>query len=328
MGYDTNKTAFSLKKYHLPANSGIYVALVTLCIIATIASPKLFLSLSNLSNVLRQASIVGVVSIGMTIVLLVGGIDLSVTSTMALSACLMARIFEKMADKGLENLSFLLVIGILAIGALIGLLNGLMIVYRGMEPFIITLGMMQVLRGINYIYTHGAPGGSVTGFWKSFGSGSLAGIIPWPALFFILLLAAAAIVLKRTIFGRYTYAIGSNSEAARLSGIKVKKYKVSAYVICGITAAMAGVMLAARVRVGEPNGSNGYDLDSIAAVVIGGTAMAGGTGTMVGTLAGVLIMAIMNNILNLVNADPYLQIVIKGLIVLVAVLSQRKNKTA
>jgi len=134
------------------------------------------------------------------------------------------------------------------------------------------------------------------------------------------------VLLHKTVFGRHIYAIGSNSEAARLSGVKVKFHKIMAYGLCGLTASIAGVMLAARVRVGEPNGSTGYDMDAIAAVVIGGTSMAGGRGSLICTLAGVLIMAVMNNILNLMGVNPYLQIVIKGLIILVAVLIQKKNK--
>ena len=217
---------------------------------------------------------------------------------------------------------------ILGIGLLIGLVNGIMIVFRNVEPFIITLGMGQVLKGINYIYTKGAPGGTVTPFWKSFGAESLFGAIPFPIILFGGLMVVFVIVLHKTIFGRHLYAIGSNKEAARLSGIKVNKNKIIAYMLCGLTAAVCGHYDGcARARWASPNGSVGYDLDSIAAVVIGGTAMSGGTGNLLGTLAGVLIMAVMNNMLNIMGADPYrLQMVIKGLIVLVAVLIQRKNK--
>jgi Ribose/xylose/arabinose/galactoside ABC-type transport systems, permease components len=280
----------------------------------------------NISNLLGQVSVVGVVSIGMTLVLLIGGIDLSVTSIMALSACLMANICKDLTANGKEGFSFLVVLMVLCVGLCIGLLNGIMIVYRHVEPFIITLGMMEALRGVVFIYTHGAPGGQVTKFWKQFGSDSLFNLIPWPVVFLAALLIIFSILLKKTIFGRYIYAIGSNSEAARLSGIKVNKYKIIIYMLSGMMASMAGIMLAARVRIGEPNGSAGYDLTAIAAVVIGGTSMSGGTGTLVGTLAGALIMAVANNLLNLINADPFLQIGIKGMIVIVAVLVQRKEK--
>lgn len=306
--------------------SGPYIALILLFLLASIASPEIFPTFKNIANILRQASIVGVVSIGMTVVLLVAGIDLSVTSTMAISACVLAHMSESFVNDGHNGLLLGPVLIVIGIGLLIGLLNGLIIVLREVEPFIITLGTGQVLRGINYIYTKGSPGGTVTEFWSAFGSKSLFGVIPYAVILYGVLMAVFVVLLHKTVFGRHIYAIGSNSEAARLSGIKVKFHKIMAYVLCGLTASIAGIMLAARVRVGEPNGSTGYDMDAIAAVVIGGTAMSGGRGSLICTLAGVLIMAIMNNILNLVGADPYLQIVIKGFIILIAVLIQKKNK--
>jgi ribose transport system permease protein len=307
-------------------SSGPYIALILLCIVASVASPAIFPTFKNISNILRQVSIVGVVSIGMTIVLLIGGIDLSVTYVMAVSACFFANTSKFFIAAGNPNLWILSALCILLFGLFIGFLNGFMIVYRNVEPFIITLGMGQTLRGINYIYTRGAPGGTVTPLWRYIGSESLFGVIPYLVIMFCVLLVIFSIVLKKTVYGRHLYAIGSNREAAFLSGIKVQRDKIIAFMLCGLTAAVAGIMLAARVRVGEPNGSNGYDMDAIAAVVIGGTAMSGGVGSLTGTIAGVLIMAVMNNFLNLIGADPNLQIVIKGLIVLVAVLIQRKSK--
>lgn len=316
----------TLKRLFSSPVAGVYAGLIVLFIVATVAAPDLFFTVKNLTNVLRQVSIVGVVSIGMTIVLLIGGIDLSVTSVMAISACLMADFLQRVTKADNPGLSILIVLMIAGIALLVGLLNGMMIVFRGVEPFIITLGMNQLLYGLNLIYTHGAPVGEITGIWKAFGSESLAGILPWPVVLFAALMVAAIILLRKTVLGRYIYAIGSNAEAARLSGIKVNRHKITAYMLCSLTAAIAGIMLAARVRVGEPNGSAGYDLDAIAAVVIGGTSMAGGFGSLAGTLAGVLIMGIMNNMLNLVGADSFLQIAIKGLIVILAVLVQRPKK--
>nr|WP_279287366.1 ABC transporter permease [Mediterraneibacter hominis] len=296
-----------------------------LFIISSIASPEIFPTFSNVANILRQASVMGMVSIGMTVVLLVAGIDLSVTYIMAICACVMANMMEKSAAAGNNGMAIGALIFVLLIGCLVGLVNGSIIVLRGAEPFIITLGTGQVIKGITYIYTKGAPGGTVTEFWKNFGSESFLNLIPYAVLLYAVMMVVFMILLHKTVYGRHIYAIGSNEEAARLTGIKVKINKIIAYVLCGFTAALAGVMLLARVRVGEPNGSSGYDMDAIAAVVIGGTAMSGGRGNLAGTLAGVLIMAIMNNILNLVGADPNLQIVIKGLIILVAVLIQRKD---
>ena len=302
-----------------------YGVLVLTFIISTIASPDIFPTYSNIMNILRHASIVGVVSIGMTVVLLVGGIDLSVTSIMALTACLLADMMEKGAAAGQTGIMAGQVVLVLILGCLIGLINGIIVVTRKLEAFIVTLAMNMIIKGVVMVYTKGAPGGKVTEFWQNFGSGYVLGI-PCAVILYAAAMIVFLIVLHKTVYGRHIYAIGSNAEAARLTGIKVNFNKIMAYVLCGFTAALAGVMLMARVRVGEPNGSTGYDMDALAAAVIGGTAMSGGVGTLAGTLAGVIIMAMVNNILNLIGADPNLQSLIKGLIILVAVIFQRKEK--
>lgn len=302
-----------------------YIALILVFIISTIASPDIFPTYSNIMNILRQASIVGVVSIGMTIVLLVGGIDLSVTSVMAITACLLADMMEKGVNAGKTGIMLGPVILVLLLGSLIGLINGVVVVTRRLEAFIVTLAMNMIVKGIVMVYTKGAPGGKVTAFWENFGSGFVFGI-PCAVILYAIMMAIFIIVLHKTVYGRHIYAIGSNAEAARLTGIKVKSNKILAYVICGFTAALGGIMLMARVRVGEPNGSTGYDMDALAAAVIGGTSMSGGVGTLAGTLAGVIIMAMVNNILNLVGADPNLQRLIKGVIILVAVVFQKQQK--
>lgn len=302
-----------------------YIALILVFIISTIASPDIFPTYSNIMNILRQASIVGVVSIGMTIVLLVGGIDLSVTSVMAITACLLADMMEKGVNAGKTGIMLGPVILVLLLGSLIGLINGVVVVTRRLEAFIVTLAMNMIVKGIVMVYTKGAPGGKVTAFWENFGSGFVFGI-PCAVILYAIMMAIFMIVLHKTVYGRHIYAIGSNAEAARLTGIKVKSNKILAYVICGFTAALGGIMLMARVRVGEPNGSTGYDMDALAAAVIGGTSMSGGVGTLAGTLAGVIIMAMVNNILNLVGADPNLQSLIKGVIILVAVVFQKQQK--
>ena len=302
-----------------------YIALILVFIISTIASPDIFPTYSNVMNILRQASIVGVVSIGMTIVLLVGGIDLSVTSVMAITACLLADMMEKGVNAGQTGIMLGPVSLVLLLGSLIGLINGIIVVTRRLEAFIVTLAMNMIVKGIVMVYTKGAPGGKVTEFWEYFGSGFVFGI-PCAVVLYAVMMAIFIVVLYKTVYGRHIYAIGSNAEAARLTGIKVKSNKILAYVICGFTAALGGIMLMARVRVGEPNGSTGYDMDALAAAVIGGTAMSGGVGTLAGTLAGVIIMAMVNNILNLVGADPNLQSLIKGAIILVAVVFQKQEK--
>ncbi|MDD3361516.1 MAG: ABC transporter permease [Hespellia sp.] len=302
-----------------------YIALILVFVISTIASPNIFPTYSNIMNILRQASIVGVVSIGMTVVLLVGGIDLSVTSIMALTACLLADMMEKGVAAGKTGIMIGPVILVLLLGCFIGLVNGIVIVTRRLEAFIVTMAMNMIVKGIVMVYTKGAPGGKVSEFWENFGSGFVFGI-PCAVILYALMLAIFVIILHKTIYGRHIYAIGSNAEAARLTGIKVKMNKIMAYVLCGFTAALGGVMLMARVRVGEPNGSTGYDMDALAAAVIGGTAMSGGVGTLAGTFAGVIIMAMVNNILNLIGADPNLQSLIKGVIILAAVVFQKQEK--
>ena len=302
-----------------------FLALALIVVVSIILSPSIFPTAKNITNIFKQAAIVGVVSIGMTVVLLVGGIDLSVSYVMALCACLFARISQTMAKGGYTGPALGLVLGMLLIGAVVGLINGSLIVVRNVEPFIITLGVGEVLKGVTYLYTNGAPGGGVTAFWKGFGSELFLGFIPYTVILYAVLMVLFIFILHKTMLGRRIYAVGSNSDAARLSGISTKRVKIIAYVLCGVTAAIAGIMLASRVRVGEPNGSSGYDMDAIAAVVIGGTAMSGGKGHLACTLAGVLIMTIMNNILNLIGADPNLQMLIKGVVILVAVLIQRQD---
>lgn len=303
---------------------GPYMALVAIIAVSAAVSGN-FLTPVNIANVLVRASVVGVVSIGMTIVLLVGGIDLSVSYIMSLTACLLARMLQTQVEAGKTGISLGSVLLVLALGCFIGLINGTIIVMRNLEPFIVTLGVGEVISGITMLYTNGAPGGKLTEFWINFGKAELLGI-PSTVWVFAVMMAIFIVVLHKTIFGRHIYAIGSNAEAARLTGIKVKINKIMAYVLCGFTASLAGIMLMVRVRIGEPKGASGYDMDAIAAVVIGGTAMSGGKGTLAGTLAGVLIMAIMNNILNLVGVNANLQIVVKGLIILVAVLIQKQDK--
>lgn len=302
-----------------------YIALILVFLISSAASPDIFPTYSNIMNILRQASIVGVVSIGMTVVLLVGGIDLSVTGTMAISACLLADMMEKGVSEGKTGVMPLAVLTILLLGCLIGLINGVIIVTRKLEAFIVTMAMNMVISGIVLVYTKGAPGGTVTEFWKNFGSKYIFGV-PYAVLLYAAMMIIFMVVLHKTVYGRHLYAIGSNAEAARLTGIKVNSKKIIAYMLCGLTAALAGVMLLARVRVGEPNGSSGYDMDALAAAVIGGTSMSGGVGTLAGTLAGVIIMAMVNNILNLVGANPNLQGLIKGVIILAAVMFQKREK--
>lgn len=306
------------------ANYGVYIALILLCVVAVILSSGKFITTNNIFNVLRNASALGILSIGMFMVILTGGIDLSVTSIILLCACVFADFSKQMISAGGADLSFLILLLMLAIGCAIGLLNGLIIVLRRVEPFIITLGMMTLIKGLTMFMTNGSPTGQITQAIKDFGNEAFLSI-PYPVILFIVVIAVFAVLIYRTTFGRYLYAIGGNAEAARLSGIKERKYKILTYTLSGLLASLAGFVLISRVGVANMNLGTKYDMDAIAAVVIGGTSMSGGIGSLGGAIAGVLIITVMNNMLVLANSSPYIQDLIKGAIIIVAVMLQRKK---
>jgi ribose/xylose/arabinose/galactoside ABC-type transport system permease subunit len=296
-------------------------ALALLFIISAIISPY-FLGLTNIFNVLRGASMVGIVSIGMTFVILNRGIDLSVGSILGLAAALAAGMAQ--AQYGFLSVTVVA----LVVGTFLGLVNGLIITRLRLQPFIATLGMLIFVRGMVYIYTNGSiivvqnPPESFT----FLGSGRF-GPVPVPVILFVLVWAVAAFVLTKTVYGREIYAVGANEEAARLSGINIGRNKVLVYCISGFLAALAGIVLVSRLTAGEPNAGTLFELDGIAATLIGGTAFEGGIGGVNGTIAGVLILAFLGNILNLTNVSPYTQMLLKGMIIVLAVVvSELKNR--
>ena len=298
-----------LRKY------GIYVAFIVVVVILSIVSPS-FLTWRNLLNIVRQSSVHGVMAIGMTFVILTAGIDLSVGSILALTGVLCAS-FE---HAGLPVL--LIVIATLGIGALIGSLNGLIITKGKVTPFVVTLGMMSVARGLAHIYTDGQP---ISGFGDAFrdiGAGDLFWL-PVPIIIFVFTLLIAAVVLRNTRLGRYTYAIGGNEEAVWLSGIKVDRIKIVAYAISGLTAALGAIILTSRLNAGESIAGVGYELDVIASVVIGGTSLMGGRGSVWGTFVGALLIGAINNGMNLLTIPSYWQLVVKGSIIVGAALLDR-----
>jgi ribose/xylose/arabinose/galactoside ABC-type transport system permease subunit len=298
----------------------IYTAAILLIIVASILSPS-FLSSTNIFNVLRQASALGIISVGMTYVILSGngGVDLSVGAMVSLTTCLAAGIMMGQTS----NIVPALIVVILA-GTAVGLFNGLLITRFATDPFITTLGTMTVVQGIAMYYTKGSPFGGVPAEFRFIAEGYV-GFVPVPVIIFLFIFLIGLWVMRKTIFGRYIYAIGGNQEVARLSGIKVNKYKIAVYVISSLLATIAGLILVARVSLGDPRLGYGYELDAIAAVIIGGTSFAGGIGGMGGTIIGVLIIAIMNNLLNLMDVSPFLHGVVKGLIILAAIIMQRKR---
>ena len=290
---------------------------VLLVIFSALISDVFFTSV-NLSNLLKQVSGIGIISIGMLIVILTGGIDLSVGSMVAL----LAVTFAILVNTVILPLAIILTI---IIGFGLGSVAGYLVAYQKMAPFIATLALMTVARGLGFIYSKGSPitfktpGGE---FMSNFANNSILGV-PNIALVFFLIVILAMVMLRYNVFGRLIIAMGSNEEASRLSGIKVSKYKFLVFAISGSLAAIAAIVVASRTNLGSPNMGMAWELDAIAAVVIGGASLNGGKGTAINTLMGVLILGLIGNILNLLNVPSYPQQVVKGAIIIFAVLLQR-----
>lgn len=296
-----------------------FIGLILLIVVVSVLNPS-FLDLSNLLNLLRQISINGLIAFGMTFVILTGGIDLSVGSILALSSAFIALMITSGVDPIVA-----LIIGVL-IGGVLGIANGLLVTKGSMAPFIATLATMTIFRGLTLVVTDGNP---ITNLGDSylfqlFGKGYFIGI-PVPAVTMIIVFIILYIALQKTTFGRHTYAIGGNEVAAKISGIKVDKVKILIYGISGFMAALAGGILTSRLNSAQPTAGTSYELDAIAAVVLGGTSLSGGKGRIVGTLIGVLIIGVLNNGLNLLGVSSFYQQVVKGIVILVAVLIDRKK---
>ena len=297
---------------------GILIALLVICIILSVATPYFF-TVQNLVIILRQVSVNGILAIGVTFVIIAGGIDLSLGSVVALTGVAAA----SFAHPGGYPLIVPLLIGLLT-GALVGVINGLTITVGRVAPFIVTLGMMTMTRGLALVWSNGRPVTNLSPAFNFIGGGDVL-YIPVPILLFVLVIIVAYILLHNTTAGRYIYAVGGNEQAARASGIRVNAVKMFAYIMCSGLAALAGIVLASRITTGQPNAGVAYELDAIAAVVIGGTSLLGGRGTVAGTVIGVLIIGVINNGLDLLNVSSYYQQIIKGVIIIGAVLIDRKN---
>ncbi|WP_270166828.1 ABC transporter permease [Paenibacillus sp. SYP-B4298] len=300
---------------------GPLIGLCIIILILIIASPN-FLTLTNILNVFRQVSINALIAFGMTFVILTGGIDLSVGATLALSGALTAG----MMGAGFDPLTAV-IIG-LGAGAVMGAVNGLLITKTNIAPFIATLATMTIYRGLALVYTDGRP---ITGFNSEFftmiGGGYVFGV-PVPVIIMLVLFAVLYFILRKTTFGRNVYAIGGNEEASRLSGIKTGRFKIYVYTLTGLLSALAGIILTSRLNSAQANAGTGYELDAIAAVVLGGTSLSGGRGWIVGTLVGALIIGVLNNGLNLMGVSSFYQQVVKGLVILLAVLLDRKKASS
>ena len=292
--------------------------LLVICVFATILSPS-FLSVTNLFNVFKQITVAGIVGCGMTFVILTGGIDLSVGSILGLSGVLASGVLASTGNTAVA------VAVSLTVGIACGAVNGFFVSVCGIPPFISTLGMMTLRRGVILVYTKGSPIPIKSDAYKFFGKGSIAGI-PVPVIILIIVFLLAHYILTQTSYGRSVYAVGGNREAARLSGIRVKTSEFLVYTLNGLMCGMAGLILTARLGSAQSTSGTGIEMDAIAAVILGGTSLSGGVGFVLPTVVGAMIMGIIDNILTLMNVNPHATNIVKGAVILIAVLVDKKVK--
>ena len=292
--------------------------LLVICVFATILSPS-FLSVTNLFNVFKQITVAGIVGCGMTFVILTGGIDLSVGSILGLSGVLASGVLASTGNTAVA------VAVSLTVGIACGAVNGFFVSVCGIPPFISTLGMMTLLRGVILVYTNGSSLPIKSDAYKFFGKGSIAGI-PVPVIILIIVFLLAHYILTQTSYGRSVYAVGGNREAARLSGIRVKTSEFLVYTLNGLMCGMAGLILTARLGSAQSTSGTGIEMDAIAAVILGGTSLSGGVGFVLPTVVGAMIMGIIDNILTLMNVNPHATNIVKGAVILIAVLVDKKVK--
>ncbi|HBI94454.1 MAG TPA: ABC transporter permease [Terrisporobacter glycolicus] len=303
-----------MKKYTSKLNFrdyGVLIGFVVLCIAISMATPA-FLSKQNVLNLLRQSSIIGIISAGMTFVIISGNFDISVGAVAALSGVIVMRL----ATTG-TNL-FLAIIAAIVVCAIIGLVNGIMVAKVNVPSLIATMAMVTIVRGILLMITGGYPITQTIPMLDSLGNGYFLGI-PMPVIVFILVVIVSYIVLTQTKFGRHVYSIGGNQDASKLNGINVDSQKIKVFIINAVLAAIAGLVLTGRLGTASPVAGDSYDMDAIASVVIGGTSVSGGSGSVLKTIIGVLLMSVINNSFNLLGIDIFFQYIFKGLIILVAV---------
>lgn len=300
-------------------NLGTILALIILMVFVSILNPT-FLQANNLMNLMRQLIINGFIALGMTFVILTGGIDLSVGSTLALTSAIFAGLLQNGMNTGL---AILISVGL---GLILGLINGILITKGKLAPFIVTLATMTIFRGLTLVYTDGRPiAGPKDNFaFKFLGKGQFFGI-PFQVILFILAFLCLWIILNKTSLGRKIYAVGGNEKASFISGINIDKVKIWVYVISSLMAVLSGLVLTSRLNSAQPTAGAAYEMDAIAAVVLGGTSMTGGSGSLTGTLIGILILGVLNNGLNLLGVSSFYQQIVKGIVILIAVLIDRKR---
>lgn len=297
---------------------GLLFVILAIVIIMSIVSP-IFLKPQNIINIIRQVSINGIIAVGMTCVILTGGIDLSVGSVVAITSVICGSFLAM----GINW--FVACISGVAISILFGLFNGYMISYVRFQPFIATLASMAIGRGIALAYSNGKPYPIKDPSFIAIGQGYFLGI-PIPIILLVIVVAVGLITLKMTTFGRYIFAIGGNENAAKLSGVRTRRVKLTVYVISAICASIVGLILSARISSGQPTAGESYEMDAIAATAIGGTSMNGGLGSLVGTIEGFILLGLMTNSMNLLNINSFYQQIAKGLLIVVAVFLDMKSK--
>lgn len=300
---------------------GILFVFIGVLAILMILSPNAFARPANLINIVKQASINGILAMGMMFVIISGGIDLSVGSIVALTGV----VASSFAHPDTYPLIVPIILA-LSVGLLVGLINGIGVAYGELPPFIVTLGMMTIVRGAALIVSGGSPVFGVTDAFETIAGGFVGEVIPYLVVYFAIVIAICAFILIKTVFGRRVYAVGGNEKSASVSGINVKKIKIMVYMISGLLAGFAGLLLASRTVSGSPTAGQSYELDAIAAVIIGGVSMSGGSGKWYGTVIGALLIAVIGNGLDILNVSSHYQLVIKGSIIIFAVLMDVKGK--
>lgn len=299
---------------------GVYIALLVLFVTLSIASSS-FLTVTSLFNILKQNSVYGILAVGMTFVIVTGGIDLSVGAIVAMAACFAA----SLAQDGTSTPILVAILVGLLIGVACGAFSGFFIAFANIPAFIATLATCTMARGIVYVFTDGRPVTGVSDAYKYIGRASW-GVVPVAVILYVVFLLVGTFLLKYTKYGRHVFAVGGNKQAATVSGINVKRVEFLVYVISGFCAAFAGLLLSSRIQTGQPAGGNGYELDAITAAVIGGASLSGGKGSVFGSFIGILVVGILTNGLDLLNVSSYYQQIIKGAIILLAVLADRKKE--
>jgi ribose/xylose/arabinose/galactoside ABC-type transport system permease subunit len=298
---------------------GIFLAFAIICLVLALSTPRFF-TVSNLITIGNQVSINALLAFGVTFVIIAGGIDLSLGSMVAVTGVVAATY----AHPDSYPVIVPIFVGLSA-GCAIGAFNGLVITKSKVPPFIVTLGTMTIGRGLALIFSNGRPVSNLSDSFNFIGGGNILGI-PFPIIILITAFIVCSVILNKTILGRYIYAVGGNEPAARASGIRVNNVKMWVYTICGLLSAMGGILLTSRITTGQPNAGAGFELDAIAAAIIGGTSTSGGTGTMTGTLIGALLIGVISNSLDLLNVTSYYQQVVMGVIIIGAVVLDSMGK--